>query len=147
MVEVKMLARSVGRSDARAVVQLQAVPDPNNEEEAGGTANIIVNDPDALDEFEEGQVYWVTFEKADAADHGPVVASLVAPAAAGIQNSTNTRGYKTPPELKVPPPLVPDGVVTEPRPTVVMPPVEGTAPPTAGVVSGPADNPATPAKK
>lgn len=142
MAEVRMLAHRVGVANGRAVVQLTHVADPNDPAEATGQATITVNDPEDLDAFEEGQVYWLSFEKANKEDAGPRAAAMASVReAAAIPNSTNTAGYVTPPELKIPPPAVPDGVVTEPRPAVVMPPVENAAPATAGVVSGPATNP------
>lgn len=142
MVEVRMLARSVGTANGRSVVQLTSVADPNDDNEATGQATITVNDADELDAFKEGAVYWLEFSEANAEDAGPHAAALATIRdAAAIPNSTNTPGYVTPPELKVVPQPVPDGVVTEPRPSVVMPPVEGAAPATAGVVSGPAENP------
>jgi hypothetical protein len=140
MAEVRMLAQSVGVANGRSVVKLVSVEDPNDDNEATGQATITVNDPDDLDAFEQGQVYWVSFEKAGAEDAGPHAAALATVReAALIPNSTNTPNYKTPPELKIPPPPVPDGVVTEPRPSVVMAPISD-APATAGVASGPALN-------
>lgn len=122
MTEVRMVARTVGTSDARSVVSLVAVTDPNEPEQATGHATITINDPDALDEFQEGKVYWVTFEEAEGEDAGPHAAIAEAHAAArAIPNSTNTPGYVTPPELKAVPPAVPDGVVTAPRSSVPMP--------------------------
>lgn len=139
---LKMLAHTVGVSEGRAVAQLRAVAEPDDEEAGGGTATIIVRGDDAAEAFEEGCVYEVSFSKTTSgvADAYTKAAAARA-AAAAIPNSTNTRNYKTPPELKVVPPALPDGVVTLPRPTVVLPPLTDT-PPDAGVVSGPSTNPA-----
>lgn len=143
--ELRMVARTVGVGNERAVVQLQAVGDPMDPAAPGGSASIYVNDPDELDAFEEGYVYNVTFEKASKQEAGVQAQTMqMAAQAAAIQNSTNTSRFVTSPEQKVAPPVLPDGVVTEPRPSVVLEPLEGTAPPTAGVVTGPATNP-TPA--
>jgi hypothetical protein len=144
---VKMVAHSVGVGNDRAVAALRAVPDPDDEAAAGGNANIVINDPDALDDFEEGATYTVSFAKA--APARGAAASDPVQAARAIPNSTNTRGYKTPASLKVPPPVVPDGVVTSPRPSVVLEPAEAPAPAPAPAPAAPATQapPAQPAKK
>lgn len=143
MAEIQMVARSVGVGPNRTVVQLRAIEDRLDATAPGGHANIIISDPDEMGDFEEGGVYTVTVTKAKGADASPqALAQQAAAAAAAIPNSTNTARFVTPPEQKVPPPAVPDGVVTEPRPTVIMEPVSGTPSPTAGVVSPPSTNPA-----
>lgn len=138
-----MIARSVGSGGAITVADLDVVPDYTDELAPGGTAHIVVRDPDELDTLVQGKVYIVTIEEATGADADAGVAGVSAQLAAqvaAIPNSTNTRNYVTPPELKIPPPAMPDGTVTLPRPSVVLPPVTDT-PPDAGVSSGPSTNP------
>jgi hypothetical protein len=128
-----MRAVTVGGSGDRAVVQLRSEADPANEGAPSGHATLVLNGDDAVNHgFEEGGVYEFSYNKVSSAADDAVVASLAA--AKAIPNATNTRGYKTPDHLKVEPTPVPDGVVTEPRPSVVLEPVSAT-PPTAGVAS------------
>lgn len=137
MPSVRMRVTTVGGSDnaetKRAVAQFKSEADPSNPDAAGGHATVILSGDDAADHgLEEGAIYEVSFNKvADAsADAG---AQAIA-AARAIPNATNTRHFKTPPELKAVPVPVPDGVVTLPRPSVVMEPVTNT-PPDAGVTA------------
>lgn len=142
--ELRMIARSVGSGGQIAVTDLEALPDYDDETAPGGTAHIIARHPEDLDLLVQGKVYIVTIEEASGDDADAGVAGQSAELAAqvaAIPNSTNTVGYKTPRELKVPPPRMPDGTVTLPRPSVVVAPVTDT-PPDAGVSSGPATNPA-----
>lgn len=147
MPEVLMFAHSVGTGGDRTVVQLRAVDDPNDENAATGNMQLVIRDPDAQADFEEGQVYSVSFNKAEAPEgssiHAHAAAAKAAAMAAAIPNASNTPNFRPTAAQRTPPPQVPDGVVTEPRPAVVLEPLADT-PPTAGVTSGPPDNP-TPA--
>lgn len=128
---LKMLAHTVGVSAARSVAQLRAVEDPGDPKVGGGIATIIIRDPDALDTFEEGSVYEVTFRKLSDAEAGvDAQTAAMRAAAVAIPNSTNTRNFQTPTHQKVPQPVAPDGVVTLPRPSVVLEPAAPTPTPT-----------------
>lgn len=115
--QLNMVAHRVGVGNERAVVELRSVPDHADDTAPGGHASVFINDPDELEAFEEGAEYSVSFSRVSKASDASW--DLVKQAKA-IQNSTNTRDFKTPPEQKVPPPIVPDGVVTMPRPSVVL---------------------------
>ena len=143
MPRVLLLATSVAVSPGRAVVELQALPDPTDDFEPHGNMLLTIpldeGEDEGFDEFVQGEIYAVNFHKSSARK-GTALAvhqsnHAAVNAAVRIPNSTNDPNYVTPPEQKLPPPVLPDGVVTEPRPSVVMPPAEGSAPPTAGVVS------------
>jgi hypothetical protein len=141
---VNMRATVVGGGeDGRVVAQLVSEPDPFNEDAPSGSASIILRGDDAKDAFEQGAIYSVSISRVRGAADDPNLAAVAA--ARAIPNSTNTAGFKTPAALKVPPPVVPDGVVTLPRPSVVLEPVPETAAP--AVAPAPAHTSVEPAKK
>jgi len=128
------VATSVIQGNGRVTVTLAPVPDPDTGAVAGGPITLVL-DEDA--DIEQGAVYSISLSKTRSgarSAHAQAVAAVEA--ARAIPNATNTRDYVTPAHLKVPPLPVPDGVVTLPRPAVVMEPVSDV-PPDAGVVSAP----------
>lgn len=133
MPSIKMRVGVVGGHADRKIVHLTRITDPHDEQVPTGTAVITLHGDDAKEDFAEGDVYSVSFSRVAAAADDPAVSAIAA--ARAIPNSTNTPGFVTPPELKVPPPAVPDGVVTLPRPSVIMERTTTTAP-DAGVTTG-----------
>lgn len=133
MPSIKMRVGVVGGHGDRKIVHLTRITDPHNEQMPTGTAVITLHGDDAKEDYAEGDVYSVSLSRVSAAADDPAVSAIEA--AKAIQNSTNTAGFKTPPELKVVPPPVPDGAVTLPRPSVVMERTTTTAP-DAGVTTG-----------
>lgn len=139
MAKALMVVRHVANSPTRAVLTLEAAPGAADAGEAHGTATIAVplEEGETYDDVAEGDIVEVTVARSGARRGVFGVhaqgAALVAQARR-IPNSTNDPNYKTPPEQKVPPPILPDGVVTEPRPSVVLEPLTDV-PPTAGVAT------------